>query len=31
MIYKTINFPLVTSDIINAVDYYKEINIKLAN
>jgi hypothetical protein len=31
MIYKTINLPLVTSDIINAVAYYKEINPKLAN
>jgi hypothetical protein len=31
MIYKIVNRPLVTSDILNAVDFYKEINPKLAN
>ncbi len=31
MIYKIVNRPLVTSDILNAVDFYKEINPKLAH
>lgn len=30
MIYKIVNRPFVTSDILNAVDFYKEINPKLA-